>query len=82
VVAGTKAVPSQTVDTVGTKAVPSHTRETDGTIIVSVEVLTDPETFVALSTKLKVPGVVGVPEIAPVEVLRVTPVGRSPEKTE
>jgi hypothetical protein len=45
-------------------------------------VLTDPETFVALSTKLKVPGVVGIPEIAPVEVLRVTPVGRSPEKTE
>jgi hypothetical protein len=82
VVAGTKVVPSQTVGTVGTKDVPSHTLEIDGTIIVSVEVLTDPETFVALSTKLKVPGVVGIPEIAPVEVLRVTPVGRSPEKTE
>jgi hypothetical protein len=82
VVAGTKLVPSQTVVTAGTKDVPSHALEIDGTATVKVVVLTDPEVLVALRTKIKSPGVVGVPEIAPVEVLRLTPVGKFPEKTE
>ena len=49
---------------------------------VNVAVLTDPVMFVALKTKLNSPGVVGVPEIAPVEVLRVIPFGKLPEKIE
>jgi hypothetical protein len=68
--------------TVGIKDVPSQTLEMVGTLTVKVLVLTDPETLVALRIKLKSPGVVGVPEITPVEVSRVTPVGRFPEKTE
>jgi hypothetical protein len=52
------------------------------TVIVSVGVFVLPVTFVALITKLNVPGAVGLPVIAPVDVFRVSPEGSEPENTE
>lgn len=42
----------------------------------------DCESFTALTVNLDVPAVVGVPVIAPVEVLRVSPAGKEPEITD
>jgi hypothetical protein len=78
----TKADPLQTLARPDTKAVPFQTLAALITVIVKVPVLVDPVTLVALSTKVKVPGVVGVPVIAPVEVFRLSPPGKAPENTE
>jgi hypothetical protein len=49
---------------------------------VRVPVFVEPVTLVALITKVEVPTVVGVPVIAPVEVLRLSPAGKLPENIE
>jgi hypothetical protein len=78
----TKADPFQTLACATTKALPFQTLAELITVIVRVPVLVEPVTLVALITKLNVPGVVGVPVIAPVEVFRLRPPGRAPENTE
>jgi hypothetical protein len=65
-----------------TKAVPFHTFPPLVTVIVRVPVFAVPVTLVALITKVNIPGVVGVPVIAPVEVFKLRPPGRAPENTE
>jgi hypothetical protein len=82
IVPDTKAVPFQTLAKPETKAVPFQTLAALITVIVRVPVLVDPVTLVALITKVKVPGVVGVPVIAPFEVFRLSPLGKAPENTE
>jgi hypothetical protein len=78
----TKLDPFQTLACATTKAEPFQTLAELITVIVRVPVLVEPVTLVALRTKVKVPGVVGVPVIAPVEVFRVSPPGKAPENTE
>jgi hypothetical protein len=82
VVAEVKIVPFQALVIVGTKDVPFHTLAIGGTVILRVFVFIDPETLVALRTKGKSPIAVGVPVIEPVEVFKLSPVGKLPEKIE
>jgi hypothetical protein len=44
--------------------------------------ISEPDPFVAVTLKLEVPVAVGVPDIAPVEVLRVMPAGNEPLEIE
>ena len=82
IIPDTKAVPFQTLARPETKVEPFQTRAALIAVIVRVPVLVDPVTLVALITKVKVPGVVGVPVIAPVEVFKLSPLGKAPEKIE
>jgi hypothetical protein len=52
------------------------------TTIVRDGVFVEPVTLVARITKVEVPTVLGVPVIAPLEVLRLIPAGKLPENTE
>jgi hypothetical protein len=82
IIPDTKADPFQTLARPETKADPFQTLAALIAVIVKVPVLVDPVTLVALITKVKVPGVVGVPVMAPVEVFRLKPVGKAPENSE
>jgi hypothetical protein len=64
------------------KSVPFQTFTGLITVMLRLGVFVEPVTFVALITKVKTPGVVGVPEITPVEVFSVIPLGSAPENTE
>jgi len=55
---------------------------TTGSVEITMlnDFVTLPATFVALTVKLYVPAVVGVPEITPVVVFKLKPGGRLPEE--